>query len=81
MKIKFKKGMTPEIMAQTFVKFIRQNNLVIGAVTMYIQTYDEEMKPVKFNEEDYFEAEPTEEMKKIYANDISEIRRSKMKVV
>jgi len=83
MRIKFEKGFTPERMAQSLVNYIRQNNLVIGSVNIYIQTYDDEMKPEKFKrgEEEYLVCTPTEIAKKEYDKDVATIRRSKMKAV
>ena len=82
MRIKFEKGMTPERIAESFVNFIRGKNLAIGSVNMYIQVYDEEMKPVKFeDEEEMFVCTPSETAIKEYENDVIHIRRHMIKVV
>lgn len=81
MRIKFEKGMTPERMAKVFVDFIRSNEHVIGAVNMYIQTYDEEMKPMKFNSEDYFICSPSDEAIAEYNEDVALMRRKRIKAV
>lgn len=83
MRIKFEKGMTPERVADAFVKFVRENNLVIGAVNIYVQTYDEKMKPDKFNkyEDGYYVCKPSEKAVTEYSEDVAELRRSRMKVV
>lgn len=83
MRIKFEKGMTPERVAQAFVDYIRNNNIVIGAVNMYIQKHDDEMKPEKFRrgEEEYLVCSPSEAAQKEYTKDVAMIRRKKMKAV
>ena len=84
MRIKFEKGMTPERMADTLIKYIYEHDIVIGAVNMYIQTYDEEMKPEKYckgNEESYLSCTPTETAKQEYNEYVAAIRRGKFKAV
>lgn len=82
MRIKFEKGMTPEAIAQMFVGFIRDNDLVIGSVNIYVQTFDEEMKPEKYGFSDkYVVCRPTERTKKAYEEDVVRIRRKRMKAV
>jgi len=81
MRMKFEKGMTPERVAENFVRYIRGNNLVIGAVNMYVQIYDDEMKPVKFDRDEVVIVRPAEETKQIYSEDVAHIRRRKMRVV
>lgn len=82
MRIKYKKGITPERIAEHFVNYVRENNLVIGAVNIYIQTYDEEMKPEAFTRGDnYLICEPLDAAKEEYAADVVEVRRRRMKVV
>lgn len=81
MRIKFEKGMTPEKIATAFVDYVRSNNLVIGSVNMYIQTYDENMKAEKYNRDDYVICEPTTRTKEEYIQDAAEIRRGRMKAV
>lgn len=83
MRLKLEKGMTPERMAKAFIDFVRSNDLVIGTVNMYIQTYDEEMKPEKFKREDegYFICSPSDESIAEYNEDVVRIRRKRMKAV
>ena len=83
MRIKFEKGMTPERIAQAFIDYVRQNNIVIGTINMYIQTHDDEMKPEKFRlgEEEYLVCSPSEATQKEYMKDVAMIRRKKMKAV
>lgn len=84
MRIKFEKGMTPERICEAFLNFVKENSLVIGAVNMYIQTYDDDMKPEKFRrgkEEEYLVCSPSDATQKKYAVDVARIRRKKMKVV
>ena len=81
MRIKFEKGITPESMAQAFIDFVRQNNLVIGSVNMYIQTYDENMKAEKYDKSEYTVCEPTAKAKKEYIEDVALTRRSRLKAV
>ena len=81
MRIKFEKGMTPERIAQAFVDFVRQNDLVIGAVNVYIQTYDENMKAEKNDNEHYTICSPVEKLKNEYADDVALIRRGRLRAV
>lgn len=83
MRIKFEKGMTPERIAEAFIKFVRENDLVIGAVNIYIQTYDEKMKPERYNEnqEGYYVCRPSERLKDEYTEEIARVRRNRLKVV
>ena len=82
MRIKFEKGITPESMAQAFIDFVRQNNLVIGSVNMYIQTYDENMKAEKYRRDDeYTLCKPTAIAKEEYIEDVALTRRSRLKAV
>jgi len=82
MRIKFEKGMTPERMAKAFVDFIRSNEHVIGAVNMYIQTYDEEMKIKDYkHDEEYFTCSPSDEAIAEYNEDVVLMRRKRIKAV
>lgn len=81
MRLKLEKGMTPERMAKAFIDFVRSNDLVIGTVNMYIQTYDEEMKPEKFKDEGYYICSPSDESIAEYNEDVVRIRRKRMKAV
>jgi hypothetical protein len=79
MRIKFEKGMTPEAIAETFVDFIYKNNLLIGSVNMYVQTYDDHVKAQKT--EDYFVCSPGDKTKKDYTDYAADLRRRKFKAV
>lgn len=84
MRIKFEKGLTPERIADAFVNYVYENKIVIGTVNIYIQTYDEEMKPVNFNNNkdgSYLDCKPTETAKKEYADYVAKICRGKFKAV
>lgn len=79
MKVKFEKGMTPEHLAAALLSFIKAQNLVIGSVSVYIQTYDDEMKGR--NDGDSFVCKPSESVKKEYDNYVVQSRRKRMKAV
>lgn len=81
MRIKFEKGMTPYRIAQAFLDFVQQNDLVTGTVNMYIQTFDENMKVQKEDKENFTICGPSDLLKKEYANDIALIRRGRLKAV
>jgi len=80
MRIKFKKGMTPEDIANMFTRLIYERNLLIGAVNIYIQEFDEDMKPIKYDEQ-YIEIKPTEYGMSRYKEYEADLRRSNLKVV
>jgi hypothetical protein len=79
MKIKFEKGMTPEHLAAALLSFIKAQNLVIGSVSVYIQTYDDDMKGR--NDGDSFVCKPSDSVKKEYDNYVVQSRRKRMKAV
>jgi len=81
MRIKFEKGIIPERMAEHLVNYIRENNLIVGSVNVYIQLLDEEGKTIKEDSNDYTCVSPGEKSKKQYINDVAAIRRGKLKVV
>jgi hypothetical protein len=81
MRIKFEKGMTPEKIAEVFVDFIRENDITIGSVNMYVQTYDENMKIEPFNRNEYLVCDPSEATKAQYDKETVNARRKRMKVV
>ena len=80
MRIKFEKGITPEKMAAAFVDFVYSKGIVVGAVNLYIQTYDDDMKPEKFGGE-YYSCKPSEKSKAEYEQYTAKMRRSKFKAV
>lgn len=79
MRIKFRKGMTPEDIANIFVRVMNDRNTVIGTVNVYVQEYDEDMKQVK--DEEYLEVKPTQYGQSRYDEYAADLRRSKLKVV
>jgi len=83
MRIKFERGITPERIAQEFVRYIRENDIVIGAVNIYIQTWDEETGKYrnKHNDSEYMICRPTEIAKEEYRADVANIRRGRIKRV
>lgn len=80
MRIKFEKGMTPEAIASAFVGLIRQNDIIIGIVNMYVQTLENDGNEVGKNN-DFFVCKPNDELKKKYDDDVANIRRNRIKVV
>lgn len=80
MRIKFQKGLSPEVMVDTFLEIIRDRGMVIGAVNIYIQEYDENMKLV-LNDSDYLEVTPTDAGRKKYSEYAAEQRRSKLRAI
>ena len=81
MRIKFEKGMTPETIARAFVNLVRDNDLVLGSVNIYMQTYDENMKAEKYDKSEYTICEPTDKAKREYIEDVALIRRSRLRAV
>ena len=83
MRIKFEKGFTPELIGEIFARIIRDDEVVIGAVNIYIQTYDDEGKAVPFaiEEGDYILIKPSNAAKQEYADDVANKRRGKLRVV
>lgn len=81
MRIKFEKGVSPDIVAQTFLKIIEDSDMLIGSVNIYIQEYDEEMKPVKFEKKDCLVVKPTKLGLRDYSEYAAEKRRERMKAV
>lgn len=80
MRIKFNKGLSPEAIASLFLNIVEQRGLVVGAVNIYVQEYDENMKPI-LNDEKYIEVSPTDAGVKGYEKYSADLRRSKLKVV
>lgn len=44
MRIKFEKGITPEMMATEFLKLVNEHGKLVGSVNMYVQFFNENMK-------------------------------------
>lgn len=80
MRIKYEKGFTPERIAEHLAWFVRENNLVIGAVNVYIQLYDENMKPLK-NDGDEYLVSPGDISKREYVDDVANIMRRRIKAI
>lgn len=80
MRIKFQKGLSPEVMASMFLEIIRDRGMLVGAVNIYVQEYDENMKPI-FGDGDCLEVTPTDAGKKIYSEYAAGQRRSKLKAI
>ena len=80
MRIKFERGMTPEVMADIFVKLIRNNNVIIGTVNMYVQTLENEGVEA-FHNNELLVCKPNDILVERYENDVSNIRRKRIKVV
>ena len=84
MRIKFEKGCTPEMVCDSLFKIIEREQLIIGSVNIYIQTYDEEMQPNSFMEDkhgSYTLFSPSQASINEYENQVVEIRRSRLKVI
>ena len=79
MRLKFEKGITPERIAEGLVDFIYENNIHIGAVNMYIQTFNDEMKAE--NTREYTIFSPEKKAKEEYTEYVANLRRSKFKAV
>ena len=78
MRLRYKKGIPPEAIIESIGDYLKDK--VIGSVNVYIQEYDENMKPVKFDC-GCISFEATDFGKKMYDEDAAQIRRSKMKAV
>lgn len=79
MRIKFRKGMTPEDIASMFVRLIDDRSALIGTVNIYVQEFDEDLKTVK--DEEYIEVKPTEYGMTRYNEYAADLRRSSLRVV
>lgn len=79
MRIKFKKGMTPEDVADMFVRIMDDRKYLIGTVNIYVQEFDEELKTVR--DEEYIEIRPTEYGQSRYDEYAADMRRSKIKAI
>ena len=80
MRIKFKKGLTPEAIADLFLDIVDRRGLVIGAVNIYIQEYDEKMKVIQ-KDETYIEVSPTDVGLIGYEDYSAGLRRGQLKVI
>jgi hypothetical protein len=81
MRIKFKKGCTPKMITDSLLDFMDKCGCVVGSVNVYVQMYDEEMNPIKFDNNEYFVVTPAELTKESYSEYEASCRRSKMRAV
>ena len=44
MRIKFEKGITPEVMAESFLNIINDHGKLVCSADMYVRFYNEDMK-------------------------------------
>lgn len=80
MRIKFKKGATPESIGWLFAHIMKERGTIIGAVNIYVQEYGDDMKIIKGDGE-YLEYTPGDVTLEKYSEYAAEQRRRKMKVV
>jgi hypothetical protein len=80
MRIKFKKGLSPEAVASYFLNIVEGREKVIGSVNIYVQEYDEDMKPIK-DDGSYIEVAPNQAGLRNYAEYSADLRRSKLKAI
>lgn len=79
MRIRIHKGMTPEDVADMFVRVVRDRDTLIGTVNIYVQEYDENLQPIK--DGDFIEVKPTNYGLSRYEEYSADLRRGKLKVV
>lgn len=72
--------MTPEDITANFLKLINQRGMLIGAVNIYVQEFDQDMQPIKHDEQ-YIEITPTEYGLGRYKEYEANLRRGNLKVV
>lgn len=80
MRIKFKKGVPPEIVANTFLEIMRDRQNVIGTVNIYVQEYGEDMKMIK-QDQDWIEVSPTDAGLREYGDYSADLRRNRLKAI
>ncbi len=74
--------MTPEGVARMFLDIVGERGFLIGSVNIYFQEYDENMKPVKFEDEhEFIEVSPTDAGLRQYADYSADLRRSRLKAI
>lgn len=81
MRIQFKKGISPEAIADTFLDIVKKRGNVIGAVNIYIQEYDQDMQPIAFDNSQYIQVKPTPDGTDDYAEYCARMRRKSLKVI
>ena len=79
MRIKFKKGFTPDAIGTIFEYLCDDNNIILGTVNIYVQEIGADGKGLLSN--DYIEIEPGEVSSSKYQEYVADLRRSKFKVV
>ena len=78
MKIKFKKGVPPDAIVGALHEYLQDK--IIGSVTVYVQEYGEDMKPIKFDDK-FIQYDATELGKEEYDNYVADQRRKRMRAV
>lgn len=81
MRIKFEKGFSPDAVAEIFRQYVYENDVVIGSVNIYVQTYDKDMKANKFNDDNHIVIRPTDKTKKEYSDYVANVYRGNFKEV
>ncbi len=82
MRIKFEKGFTPEAMTDALLSFIKENNLLIGSVNVFIQLYGEDGKAINdFKDSGMYIYKPPEYYKEEYTQYAAKLRRKSFKAV
>lgn len=82
MRIKFEKGMTPEDIGFMFAQIAQEKEWVIGSVNVYVQLYDEQMRAIKSSsDDDYLLVKPGDATRKIYDEEVAQIRRKRLKAI
>jgi len=79
MRIKFNKGITPEVMAENFLKIIKEHGKLVSSADMYVRFYDENMKLDK--DTIMITCSPKDVETEAYSEYAAEKRREFMKVV
>jgi hypothetical protein len=78
LRIKFKKGVPPDAMLGALSEYLQDK--IIGSVSVYIQEYDDDMKPIKFDDK-YIQYDATDLGKEEYGNYVAGQRRKRIKAV
>ena len=81
MRIQFKKGISPEAIADTFLDIVKKRGNVIGAVNIYIQEYDQHMPPIACDHSQYIQVKQTPVGTDYYAEYCARMRRKNLKVI
>ena len=78
MRVKYKKGLPPELILAHLANYMEEN--LIGTVNVYIQEYDENMKAIK-DDSEYLILEPGEKALSKYKDYVARQRRKRIKAV